>query len=671
MPQALRAFLSRSRLPEALVWAGVAASALGAISTHLHWKVPVPLLRGNLGLAMAAVLLAWPMRRFLDWSWATALGTTWLAALVVLTGAVPAATVALLVAAAAALGGRVVGDAHPLPAVLCGMALIAAAVGWTVSLPVHHWWVHAPLLGLAVAWRRNALREQLATCARGWRAAVSASPHAAAAGVLMLGVASSAAWLPTLQYDDLAYHLGMPWQLMLHGRYALDPSHQAWALAPWSGDALHAVAQVLARAEARSALNVAWFATTAAGLWQLCKVLGVHPGLRWAAPALFASLPMTGSLLGGMQTETFASAVTIGLAVLVIDTSGVRPRRLLAGALLFGLLCGLKPLHVLAGLLLAGWAGWRQRHSLPSPLAFAWSLLLVVAVGGSSYVQAWIVTGNPVLPLFNSVFLSPWFDPVDFADPNWHRGLDATTLWRMTFDTDAYVEGWDGAMGLTLVALAGAWLLAFRHAPARGLAICATAALLLALVPMQYARYLHPSLVLLLPALVAGIGVMPPVRSAVLVAGLCIANLALQPNAHWILRGGGVMHAVRSLGDETKLYEAYAPERALAAAIRERAPDTGPVLVLSNPFHAEFAGRGRTVDWYSPRLFRARGIAGLKTDGSGWEALLRDEGIAEVILDPTRLTPEQRAGLERVHAYREMAVGGAEWWRIDAGGSTP
>src|SRR5690606_27085940 len=179
-------------------------------------------------------------------------------------------------------------------------------------------------------------------------------------------------------------------------------------------------------------------ATTAAGLWQLCKLLGVRPALRWAAPALFASLPMTSSLLGGMQTETFASAATIGLAVVVIDTSRHGTRRLLAGALLFGLLCGLKPLHVIAGLLLAGWAGWRQRRSLPAPLALAGATLLVVAIGGSSYVQAWIVAGNPVLPLFNSVFLSPWFGPVDFADPNWHQGLDATTLWRLTFDTDAY-----------------------------------------------------------------------------------------------------------------------------------------------------------------------------------------------------------------------------------------
>src|SRR5690606_17753195 len=200
----------RTVLLETLVWTGVVAAAVGAIATHLHWQVSFPLFGDNLLLALVAVLLAWPMRRFLGWSWATALGATWLAALVALTGVFPAASVALLVFAAAALGGRVVGDARPLPALLCGMALIAATVGWTVSLPVHYWWVHAPLLALAVAWRRNALRRQLATCASGWRDAVAASPRAAAASVLMLGVASSAAWLPTLQYDDLAYHLGMP-----------------------------------------------------------------------------------------------------------------------------------------------------------------------------------------------------------------------------------------------------------------------------------------------------------------------------------------------------------------------------------------------------------------------------------------------------------------------------
>src|SRR3546814_17109986 len=115
---------------------------------------------------------------------------------------------------------------------------------------------------------------------------VTASPRAATCAVLLLGIASTGAWSPTLQYDDLAYHLGLPWQLMQHGRYGLDPSHQVWALAPWAGDTLQAVAQVVAREEARSALHVAWLAATAAGLWRLGALLCLHPAMRWATAAL-------------------------------------------------------------------------------------------------------------------------------------------------------------------------------------------------------------------------------------------------------------------------------------------------------------------------------------------------------------------------------------------------
>ena len=45
---------------------------------------------------------------------------------------------------------------------------------------------------------------------------------------------------------DVVYHLGLPWQLQDTARYAMDPVLQVWALAPWAGDVLQGVAQVLA-----------------------------------------------------------------------------------------------------------------------------------------------------------------------------------------------------------------------------------------------------------------------------------------------------------------------------------------------------------------------------------------------------------------------------------------
>jgi hypothetical protein len=661
-----------ARWPEALVWAGVAACLAGFLQYRLWQALPAGRFGESLLLAALVALVAWPLRRWRGWRWADALALVWVAALVALTGALPALAVALLLAAAAALGSVVTGASRPLLACLCGLALIAAAVGWTLPLPVHYWWTYLPLLLLAVGWRQRALREQALVCAAGWRAAVQACPRGAAWGVLVLGLASTGAWLPTMQYDDLAYHLGLPWQLLRHGRYALDPTHQVWALAPWASDVLQAVPQVLARTEARSALNLAWLVAGAAGLWQLSRLLGLRPAMGWLVLALFGSLPLAAGLLTGMQTETAAAAVTVALALLVLDEGRDGARRLLAGALLLGLLFALKPLHGVVALPLLAWAAWRQRRARPGVAPLLAALLGTVLVAGSSYAYAWIVTGNPVLPLLNDLFSSTWFAPVRFNDARWQQGLDPGVLWELSFDTAHYLEGWAGGAGFLLVALAGAWVLALLDRRSRGLALCATLAIVLPLLPLQYARYLHPGMVLLLPALVLAVQRwLPARRGMVLLALLCVLDLAFQANAQWLLHVGGSKRSVLALGRDMPLFTRYAPERVLAAAIRERAPGGGAVLVLPHPFHAELAGRGRTVEWYAPKWHAATRAAEADPSGGAWAGLLRRERIADVIVRPEHLTPAQRAGLQRLGAVRTRQVGEAAWWRIPAGDDAP
>lgn len=75
-------------------------------------------------------------------------------------------------------------------------------------------------------------------------------------------------------------------------------------------------------------------------------------------------------------------------------------------------------------------------------------------------------------------------------------------LWNITFDTDQYLETFDGGGGFLLVALAGTWLLSFFRPQTRPAALLATSVLLLPLVPIQYLRYAYPGLVLLAIVLV-------------------------------------------------------------------------------------------------------------------------------------------------------------------------
>jgi len=165
---------------------------------------------------------------------------------------------------------------------------------------------------------------------------------------------------------------------------------------------------------------------------------------------------------------------------------------------------------------------------------------------------------------------------------------------------------------------------------------------------------------------------LAPVRpGAVLLVALCVLNAAFQTNSQWMLHTGAVKRSVAALGRDAPLFARYAPERAIAAAIRTHARHTGAVLVLDPhwPAYAEFGRRGRTTAWYDPQLDAARVAADADPSGAAWAQLFARHGIAELVVRPADLSPAQRAGLSRAGARHALTVGEAQWWRLPARGA--
>ncbi len=652
-------------LPATLLWLGMVLCVAG-LAVNRMWEVlPFPRFFEHVLLALCALAMAWPLVRWRGWSWAMALALVWLAGLAVFAGPMPMLAVALLAAAAVAVGSLLLPGPIALP---LGLALIAGVIGWLLPLQIHYRVVYAAVCVSFIAWRRAEVIAAWRSVLDHFQDAARACPRTAAAAMLLLGLASTGAWLPTMQFDDVVYHLGLPWQLQETARYLPDPVVQVWALAPWSGDVLQGVAQVLAGDEARGALDALWLAIAAGIAFALAAALGGDVRRRWWSVALLASLPLSMTLVGGMQTELPAMAWLPALAWLVVGPTSAASaqshwRVLLAGAVLFGALCGLKTMHGAVALPLMGWALWRRRHAIP----WRWlpvALVLVVVLGGSSYFNAWWVTGNPVLPLMNSWFRSPYFSLQDFGDARWHGGLDADVLWDLSFDTEHYMESFNGGFGFVVIALLGVWMLALHDKRTRGLAGTASIALLLPLLPMQYARYLQPSLALLLPALVVAYPVVQ--RGTAAFWALCALNLAFATNASWMLRTGALKHVVRNPGQDTPTLQRYLPERVLAKQLREPGNRDGAVLVLpgTSLALAELGARGRNMVWYSPRWEAEAARVEADSSGKAWATLLQDNHIRHVILKPARLTAAQRAGLALSGARPVQSAGDAQRWRI-------
>ena len=545
---------SPPRWPRLAAGAGIVATVVGLLMHDTWRQLPAERFALSLVLALLALAAAWPLQRWLRWSQASALTAVWLLALVVFVGPLPVLAAALLGLAALAVGLWLKPPAMPGGAAISsivGLMLIAGLTGWVVTLPLHHLWVWLALLLAVIALQRNALRQAVHETTCGWREAVASAPRAAAFAVMLLGLASTACWLPAMQMDDLTYHLGLPTQLMLHAQYAPAPEFQVWSFAPWAGDVLHGIVFTLSRQDTHGALNALWLALAAAAAWSIVSNLRASAHERWLSLALFASLPTLVWIAAGMQTELAATAVTLALVAASVSGTHVNetPGRLWIGTVLFAGLLALKPVHGIAALPLLLYAGWRHWPQWPwrrLPLA----LIVFAALGMSSYAQSWLATGNPVLPMFNALFQSPYFPAEQFSDPRWHAGFSPDLLWRITFDTDRYVEGWDGGFGFVLVALAGLWLLQLLRPGQRMLMLAVTASLLLPLLPMQYARYAFPSLALLAVLLPVGTeGALGKRMLLWLLVGVCVLNLAFQANASWLHHSAALKRTIRSGGD--------------------------------------------------------------------------------------------------------------------------
>jgi len=654
-----------SHTRSALLWSGPALLVAGFFATRMWESLPRAHAAALLAIAAIAFGLAAVARRFLRVLLADALAGIFLVALACFAGPLPLLATALCASAALGVGSLLDRDADAASATVVGLGLLAAVIGWLLPVPLHFRFVYLFLLlaVLLLTWRRVrcALRESIAQ----WRRGVAADPAWAAFAVMCVGLASVGCWVPTIQFDDLAYHLGLPSQLAALGYYRMDAQSQIWALAPWLGDVVQAIPQLLCGSEARGAVDALWLVAAACLTWRLGAAIGLDVRARWLCSALIASQPLVAGLVGGMHAELPAIAASLALALTVMDaTTPARANTLLRFAILAGLLLGLKTGFVAIVLPLAVALTWRWREQL-SLRGVLGAIVLVVFVAGSSYSYAAMLTGNPTFPLFNDVFGSPLLAAENLHDPRWLAPVGWDLPWQLTFHTRDYAETWNGAAGFSLLGLLGAVPLALTLRRVRWLALGAALAFAAAILAVHYLRYTLPAQALLAPCLVAAVFAAVSVRAGSgLIAALVVANFLYQGSAAWALHSGAIMREVASL-DSASTLRHFAPQRLLIAAARQIDPNANVLLCEESwPFAAELAGRGFVVAHYDPELERARAAAETDGSGAGWNALFARTGARFAIVGASTVSAPLRAALADAHLLQQ--AGAAQLWQLPA-----
>ncbi|HSD17984.1 MAG TPA: hypothetical protein VLC71_12095 [Thermomonas sp.] len=565
----------------------------------------------------------------------------------------------LLALAALGIGTRVSdGVRSPAIALLVGLAMLAALVGWLLPFPIHRRWVYLLFAALVIMWRARALAVLLRDSAASLREGASRHPAWAILAIAAATVASLGLWLPSLNYDDNAVHLILQAQLLADGYYHLDVQSQSWAVAPWANNVLHAVAAMLAGHEARAVVAAIWLLLGIDGARRLALALGATPRVALAAAAVFAAQPFTGYFTTTMQVDGASAAILLQLAAVAALPAVQRPGPLAIGAI-GGLLLALKTVNLLFASPLLVWLAW---SSMPG-LRLQWTLrmlAILLPVAASSYAYAVLVTGNPLFPFFNAVFRSPYYPLENMRDLKWMAGVTWRAPWDLLFRSGSFGQYYPGASGVAVLATLPAVLVAAVRKPAmRWLAAWVVLISALLFWQMQYLRYLFPAYAVLAVLGVVALSRLLEWRGFVAAVLLVVAvDAALMPTTSWIVRANPWAGLLRD-GPTSRdgLVAEVMPERALLERIIARDPDACALMTdPRRPFVG--AGRGHALSMhrrYDPELWRARNAAEADASGVAWRALLGRIGASHVVIDPRkeRLLARTLAGMGYVVLDRQ------------------
>ncbi|QDZ28857.1 glycosyl transferase [Noviherbaspirillum sp. UKPF54] len=424
------------------------------------------------------------------------------------------------------------------------------------------------------------------------------------------------ALLPEVAYDALAMHLFIPAHLALRHQWGFDASSYVWAVMPMLGDWVFAIGYMLGGETAARLINVGFILTIT---WYVRELViwagGTAIGARWAA-LIFLSTPLTFTESSSLFIESvWTTFVVAGILAILKACSSVEETKhnLLIGGALLGFAAAAKAvtftvIPALLIVLICRYKIWTKAEFFRVALLGIAAFLLVGAI---PYVTAWILTGNPVFPLFNKVFKSPFYPPENFEAPAvFGKGMTWDLLYRMTFESGRYLEGRTGSAGfqwLPLFIPSAVLLIGFRLWRGGGLMLVGVLCVSFTFSSTAYLRYVFPSFAILAACVGIAFGFANRIRSFVYPA-LCLAGSAVVGLNLLFLNAYGfypdfqltplISEDMRRGYLQTRL-----PVRNAVELVNQLNAAGAPVAVFAQPLTAGLAADALYPTWYNLRFY--------------------------------------------------------------------
>ena len=478
--------------------------------------------------------------------------------------------------------------------------------------------------------------------------------------VMVAGYVFRFAFFPTIGFDDNVLHLRLWAELSNTQQYSFNIENQIWSLAPFAVDLLHSIISIVSNSDARGAMNLAIAGLILRAVWALSSHLLTQHIDKALLLLLFCSTPILATLLTSLQTElVLAFLITSGIKILLEDGT-VDPNSkslallavaaLCAAVKLPGMVLGVMLLVAYIPTLLSERPNLRTQQRKSSLAIYILLIIVLTFTALQPYIYSWYVSGNPLFPLYNEIFKSPFYAIRNFADPLYQKGFTFHSYWSTFYQTGSYYESENFVAGfqylyflpIALIALlVGATTKKIKIAiivPTLGFGVIMFYA-------SQYWRYLFP----VVPLASVVIGYLLS-KSSDLLTNNKIATWTTRamflvfigingyflPGVTWYLTTPTQVSFTEK--GKSKVTELVAPSKSVSNYLNTHSENPTVLFDPSATYGATLFGNPFYVTWYAPKQVRAFGNITSKAD----VAALIDNGKIDYVVWNSSISAEKR-----------------------------
>lgn len=547
-------------------------------------------------------------------------------------------------------------------ALLVGVGLYTCVFSVLIHFPINNQFSYLAVLGLPFIFlvaedtRSKLLTTLHSNVARSFASLQQVPFQPIIAMILLIGYISRFCFFPSVGFDDNVLHLRMWAELTQYHFYSFDIEHQIWSVAPFAVDLLHSIISLASKSDARGALNIAILGLLLRAVWIISsRFLDKHFD-KTLLLLLLCSTPILSTLLTTLQTELFlALLVAIGVKIILEEKTGDANTRLLAILAAASLCSATKlPGMVLGVTLVIAYAPLLSREKIHFKAGlrdyrigvYAILIFALTFTATQSYIYSWIVSGNPLFPLYNEIFKSPYFSLLNFADPLYQKGFSIQSFWSVFYNTSTFYESSDFVAGFQYLYLLPIGLVALISNKT-----ISTATKLTLLIPTigfgivmfsasQYWRYLFP--VVPLASVIIGFLLYRSRNIAEestnvtsLIRGVFIffiaTNIFFLPGIAWYFSIPAQLSYTKQ--GKAMVTETVAPSKSITTYLSKYAKNPSVLYDPSSSLGATLLGKPVYLNWYSPKQVDEYNQIQTKADISH---LLERNNIEYVVWDSTQ-----------------------------------